>query len=148
MVFFCLQRFYKTFNVVSALVSGLSLAVLTFDEFHPTTSWQSQAAEGFLVSSASTGVISIMLATMLLFRFEGHGTATRKDLALVWASLVALDWSIIAFVVGLLLWYREKNDRWTTIVGLQTGTLLLFVSWVNTLPQSNFRAFGHWHRNS
>ena len=82
-VFFRLQRLYKIFNVVSALVSGLSLAVLTFDEFHPTTSGQIQAAEGFLVSSALTSVISIMLATMLLFRFEGHEAATRKELALV-----------------------------------------------------------------
>ena len=51
-----------------------------------------------------------MLATMLLFRFEGHETATRKELALVWAPLVALDWAIVAFVVGLLLWYGDKND--------------------------------------
>ena len=128
-VFFRLRRFYKTFNVVSALVSGLSLAVLTFDEFHPTTSGQIQAAEGFLVSSALTSVISIMLATMLLFRFEGHETATRKELALVWVPLVALDWAIVAFIVGLLLWYGEKNDAWrTTILGLQTGALLAFVS--------------------
>ena len=128
-VFFRLQRFYKTFNVVSALVSGLSLAVLTFDEFHPTTSGQIQAAEGFLVSSALTSVISIMLATMLLFRFEGHETATRKELALVWVPLVALDWAIVAFIVGLLLWYGEKNDAWrTTILGLQTGVFLAFVS--------------------
>ena len=129
MVFFRLQRFYKTFNVVSALVSGLSLAVLTFDEFHPTTSGQLQAAEGFLVSSAVTSVISIMLATMLLFRFEGHDTATRKELALVWIPLVLLDWAIVAFVVGLLLWYGEKNDIWrTTVLGVQTGALLAFVS--------------------
>lgn len=131
MVFFRLQRFYKTFNVLSALISGLSLTVLTFAEFHPTTSGRSQAAEGFLVSSASTSVISVMLATMLLFRFEGHETVTRKDLALAWAPLVALDWSIVAFLVGLLLWYGEKNDRWrTTIIGCQTGALLFFVSWV------------------
>ncbi len=129
-VFFRLQRFYKTFNVVSALVSGLSLAVLTFNEFHPTTSGQSEAAEGFLVSSAVTSVISIMLATMLLFRYEGFETATRKDLALVWVPLIALDWAIVAFVVGLLLWYGEKNDMWrTTIIGLQTGALLAFVCW-------------------
>ena len=128
MVFFRLLRFYKTFNVVSALVSGLSLAVLTFDEFHPTTSGQSRAAEGFLVSSAVTSVISIMLATMLLFRFEGHETATRKELALVWAPLVFLDWAIVAFVVGLLLWYGEKNETWrTTVLGVQTGALLAFV---------------------
>ena len=71
-----------------------------------------------------------MLATMLLFRFEGHDTATRKELALVWIPLVLLDWAIVAFVVGLLLWYGEKNNIWrTTILGVQTGALLAFVSW-------------------
>ena len=66
-VFFRLLRFYNTFIVVSTLVGSLSLAVLTFNEFHPTTSGQARAAEGFLVSSASTSVISAMIATMLLF---------------------------------------------------------------------------------
>lgn len=143
MVFFRLQRFFKTFNVVSALVSGLCLAVLTFNEFHPTTSEQSRAAEGFLVSSATTSVISIMLATMLLFRFEGHETATRKHLALAWAPLVGLDWSIVAFVIGLLLWYGEKNKSWrTSIIGFQTGALLVFVSFVAVWMWTTMRRKG------
>ena len=117
--------------MVSALVSGLALATLTFPEFHPTLSPQSRAAEGFLVSSASTSVISIMLGTMLLFAYEGHESVRRKDLALAWAPLVALDWSIFAFITGLLLWYGEKNDAWrTAIVGSQTGGLLVFVGLV------------------
>ena len=129
MVFFRLLRFYKTFNIVSALVSGLALATLTFSEFHPTISSQYRAAEGFLVSSASTSVISIMLGTMLLFWYEGHESATRTDLTLAWAPLVALDWAIFSFVTGLLLWYGEKNGGWRTVlVGGQTGGLLLFVA--------------------
>ncbi len=129
-VFYRLQRFYITFNVVAAVTGSLSLAVLTFDEFHPTISGQSRAAEGFMVSSASTSVISIMLATMFLFRFEGHDEATRQDLALAWVPLVLLDWSIIAFLVGLLLWYGEKNNVWrTVVVGSQTGVCLLFTCW-------------------
>ena len=57
-----------------------------------------------------------MLTTILLFRFKGHETATRRELALVWVPLVALDWAIIAFVVDLLLWYGEKNDAWRTAI--------------------------------
>lgn len=94
-VYYGLQRFYTTFNVVAAVMAGLSLAVLTFDEFNPTTLGQSRAAEGFMVSSASISLTSIMLATMFLFRFEGHEKATRKDLALAlaWVPLILLDWS-------------------------------------------------------
>ena len=126
-VFFRLLRFYKTFNIVSALISGLSLSILTFVEFHPTTSAQLRTAEGLLVSSASTSVISIMLATMLLFRFEDHEKATRVDLTLAYMPLVFLDWSILSLVVGLLLWYGEKNDLWrTTIVGVHTAAMLVF----------------------
>lgn len=127
-VFFRLLRFYKRFIVLSALVGSLSLAVLSFNGFHPTVSRQTRAAEGFLVSSASTSVISSMLAIMLPFRFEGQEAATRKDYALAWLPLVTLDWSIVAFLVGLLLWYGEKSNTWrTVIVGSQTAALLAFV---------------------
>ena len=127
-VFFRLLRFYKTFNIVSALVSGLSIATLTFNEFHPSSTARSHAAEGFLVSSASTGVLAVMLATMLLFRFEGHSSATRQDLALAWTPLIILDWSILAFVVGLLLWYAEKNEQWRgALMATQLAGLLAFI---------------------
>jgi len=69
-----------------------------------------------------------MLGTMLLFWYEGYDSATRKDLALAWVPLVTLDWAIVAYVMGLLLWYGEKNGGWrTALVGGQTGGLLLFV---------------------
>ena len=127
-LFFRLLRFYKTFIVLSALVGSLSLNILSYNEFHPTVSAQTRVAEGFLVSSASTSVISGMLATMLRFRFEDQGTASHTDYALAWLPLVILDWSIVAFLLGLLLWYGEKSNVWrTTIVGSQTAALLLLV---------------------
>ena len=127
-VFLRLLRFYKSFIVLSALVGSLSLSVLNFSEFHPTLSSQARAAEGFLVSSASTSVIAGMLATMLPFRFEGQEAATRKDYVLAWLPLAILDWSIVAFLVGLLLWYGEKSNAWrTTFIGTQTAALLAFV---------------------
>ncbi|KAF2866949.1 hypothetical protein BDV95DRAFT_583251 [Massariosphaeria phaeospora] len=79
LVFQRLQRVCQTLNVVSALLAGLSLAVLTFDEFHPTQLGLIRAAEGLLCSSALSSVISVMLSTMLLFRFSSFKSATRKE---------------------------------------------------------------------
>ena len=53
-----------------------------------------------------------MLSMMLLFRFEGHKTATCKDLAIAWSTPVLLDWAIVHFLLGLILWYADKSDRW------------------------------------
>jgi hypothetical protein len=57
-----------------------------------------------------TTVISAMLTTMLLFRFEGHDTPTRKELGIAWSPLILLDLAIIEFLVGLMLWYADKSD--------------------------------------
>jgi len=131
LVFQRLQRFYKTLNVVSALVGGLSLAVLSFPEFHPTQSSLARAAEGFLCSSALTAITSVMLSTMLLFRFEGHETATRKELALAWTPLALLDWAIVEYLLGLVLWYSGKNNRWrTAMMSAQMAVLLVYSMWM------------------
>jgi hypothetical protein len=71
LVFQRIQRFYSTFVVLAALISGLAVAALTFSEFHPTSSELIKTSEGFLCSSAITAVISAVVATMLLFQFEG-----------------------------------------------------------------------------
>jgi hypothetical protein len=127
LVFQRLCRFYKTLNVVASLVAGLSLAIMTFTEFHPTQSSLARAAEGFLCSSAITGVISVMTSTMLLFRFEGQEQATRKDLALAWSPLVMLDVAIVEYLFGLLLWYNGKNNWWRiALMSSQLGILLVF----------------------
>ena len=107
-VFQRLNRFYKTFLVLSALVSALSASTLQFPEFHPTTTNLQRAAEGFFLSSTSTAVIAAMLATMLLFRFEEYEEATWKELLLAWSPLALLDWSILSFLCGLLCWYKDK----------------------------------------
>jgi hypothetical protein len=111
LVFQGLRRFYKAVNVVSSLIGGLSFAVLTFSEFHPTDS--SRVFEGFLCSSAmaasvinahSLGAhpmvesgrrlvlreqissISVVLSTMLHFTFEGGETAAHRNLVIAWSS--------------------------------------------------------------
>jgi hypothetical protein len=126
LVFQRLCRFYKTLNVVAALVAGLSLAILTFNEFHPTDSNLARAAEG-LLSFAMTAVMSVMTSTMLLFRFEGQEIATRKDLALAWSPLVMLDLAIVEYLFVMLLWYIEKNNRWRmALMSSQLAVLLAF----------------------
>lgn len=139
-LFFRLLRFYKSFIILSALIGGLSLSILQFNEFHPTISSPMRAAEGFLVSSASSSVIAGMLATMLPFRFQGQEAATRKDYLLAWSPLVLLDWSIVAFLVGLLLWYGEKSNGWRiALVGSQTALMLVFVCGVAVWMWSSIR---------
>lgn len=66
-----------------------------------------------------------MLATMLIFRFEGHETATRLEYATVRSPLVLLDWGIIAFLVSLITWYTGKQRGWGSIVLAGTVALLL-----------------------
>lgn len=82
--------------------------------------------------SASTAVIAAMLATMLLFRFEGYDIASRKEYALAWSPLVILDWSILSFLVGLVVWYVGKNTgRRGSVIGATTAVCLGFSVWVS-----------------
>ena len=132
LVFQRIQRFYNTLNVVSALVAGLSLAVLTFDEFHPTQSVLVRAAEGLLCSSALGSVTSVMTSTMLLFKFEGRESATRKDLAIAWTPLVLLDFAIVEYLFGLVLWYSGKNNEWRIgLISSQLAFLLGYCAWLS-----------------
>ncbi len=134
-VFPRLLRFYKTFNLISALISGLSLAILSFNEFHPATSEHLRFAESLLVISISTSVTSIMLTSILLFGFEGYESVTWNDLALAWVPLVTLDCSIFAFLVGMLLWCAERNDYWRIpVFGSIASMLVLIICWaaINT----------------
>ena len=134
-IFARLLRFYKTFNIISALISGLSIAMLTFNEFHPATSKQLNVAECLLVISVFTGVISIMVTNILLFGFEGYTSVTCNDMALAWSPLVILDFSILAFLGGLLLWSTDKSNYWTIpVLGSLASILLLINCWaaINT----------------
>lgn len=56
LVFQRLQRFYNTFNILAALISGLAIATLTLNEFHPCTTSMAGSAEAFLCSSAMCAV--------------------------------------------------------------------------------------------
>jgi hypothetical protein len=85
------------FNILAALISGLGVATLTLNEFHPCTTLMARSAEAFLCSSVMCAVILAMLSAMPLFRFEGHKTATCKDLAIAWPTPVLLDWGYRLF---------------------------------------------------
>jgi ABC-type xylose transport system permease subunit len=135
LVFQRVLRFYNTFVVLSALVSGLALATLTFEEFHPTTSGLAQVGEGFLCSSAITALLAAVLATMLMFVFQGVEQATRMDLAVAWSPLVLLDLSIIEFLIGIICWYCAKNNTWRGVVMLAQlcsllGLTIVFSIWI------------------
>jgi hypothetical protein len=125
LVFQRIRRFYNTFVVLSVLISGLAISALTFSEFHPTNSGLIRTSEGFLCSSAITAVISAVVATMLLFQFEGLETPTRRDLAVAWGPLVLLDLSIIEFLLGMVCWYFGKSAYWRgTLMATQFAFLM------------------------
>lgn len=127
-VFSRLLRFYKTFNMISALISSLSLAILTFGEFRPATTQHLRVAEGLLAGSISTSIVSIMVAIILLFGFEGYENVTWTDRILAWSPLVFLDCSFLAFLVGLLLWSAEKNGDWgIPVFGSLASVLFLII---------------------
>lgn len=65
-------------------MAGAAVSGLQFPEFHPSRSSRAFAAEGLFVSSATRAVISIMLATMLMFLYDSVESATMTDLALSW----------------------------------------------------------------
>lgn len=120
-----MQHFYKTFVVLAALISGLAVGALTFDEFHPTGSGLARVAEGFLCSAAVTAVISAVVATMLLFQFEGIRRITRRDFVIAWSPLTLLDISIVEFLIGMVCWYSSKNIRWrSAVMATQLAVLL------------------------
>ncbi len=129
-IFLRLQRFYNTFSVISALISGLSLALLTFSEFHPTNSHRSRLAEGLLIGSIIVSISSVLLGTMLLFGFEGYETLTRRDFTLALTPLVTLALSIFTFIGGLLLWFMEKNGAMgSSFFGSLASGIFSVVSW-------------------
>ncbi|KAJ9614037.1 hypothetical protein H2200_002173 [Cladophialophora chaetospira] len=127
LVFHRLQRFYHTFNIVSTLLGGLALAVLTFDEFRSTdVHGLLDASAGLLTSSTLTAVIAVTIATMLLFKFEGHERPTRKELLIAWIPLVLLDVVIVEFLLAVVFWYAAKYAPWRSVLmGAQLAVLLV-----------------------
>ncbi|KAM0271950.1 hypothetical protein ACHAQH_008889 [Verticillium albo-atrum] len=121
------QHFYNTFIILAALVAALAVGALTFPEFHPTRSAFDHVAEGFFTSSAITAVVSAVVAIMLHFMFQGVERASRLDLAVSWAPLVLLDFSIVEFLLGMACWYAGKNVSWRGVVmAVQTAGLLAY----------------------
>jgi hypothetical protein len=73
-----------------------------------------------------------MVSTMLLFKFEGRESATRKDLAIAWTPLVIMDLAIVEFLFALVLWYSGKNNRWrTALMSSQLAFLLGCCVWMS-----------------
>ena len=121
--------------MISALISGLSLVMLTFTEFHPATSEQSILAGNFLAISIVTSVTSVMISTILLFGFEGYKSVRWNDLALAWTPLIILDCSIFAFIGGVFLWCMDNLGHWCIVsFGPISGILFLMICWaaINT----------------
>ena len=132
LVFQRIQRFYSTFVILAALISGLAIGAMTFEEFHPSSGLIA-VSEGLLCSSALTGILSAVMAAMLVFSFEGLERATRRDLAVAWMPLVLLDLSILEFLGGMVCWYCGKNETWQgALMATQLVVLVLYCGALST----------------
>lgn len=122
-----LQRFHKLFIFFSAVIAGLSLAALTFDEFHPARTSLLQAAEVFLFCALITAIFSVIIITMSLFHFGGHESTTNGiDLILARILVLLLDWVILGRAFELFFWYSGKTELWRTVtMSVQMRALLL-----------------------
>lgn len=56
---------------------------------------------------------------------------TRLDLLVAWIPLVMLDIAIVEFLLGLLLWYADKNVMWRT--ALMTTQFVMLVGGVSVI---------------
>ena len=112
--------------------------MLTFREYHSEPFSSSiQVSLAFVISSASCATIALITATQLSLRFDeseplpsasGNDEAETsaiidliivqdpicgKHLLLVNIPILLLDWSVFAFLVGILLWYGALPGRST-----------------------------------
>jgi len=137
-------------------VAGIDIGMLTFNEYHSAPfSSRLAVSLAFLVSSASCATLSLMIITVLSFRYtdvEQNFMSGRQDCdpamerivvvlndrpVLVrqqisgWSTLhvqvpvVLLEWSILTFVVGLLLWYAALQGSSLVVVGLVASQVTL-----------------------
>lgn len=166
---------YETVNIILALLAGIDIGMLTFNEYHsPPFSSLIVISQAFLISSASSVTISLMIATMLSFRFkdleyvvhlssvdvervrnlksrrgisiahaqlnaEGQPTAffqqevSGSELFHVQMPVVFLEWSILSFLIGILLWYGSLEGKSSVAFGVisaQVGLLWIYYCFI------------------
>ncbi|OKP10005.1 hypothetical protein PENSUB_4428 [Penicillium subrubescens] len=98
-----LQRLYKWFFFLAALLGVLAVNALTFPEFHPAQNAPAQLSHGLLCSALVTSIISAVILLMLLFEFDETASPPRSGLHV--ASICQLD----TFLMGGLNDYGAVN---------------------------------------
>jgi len=141
--FFRYLKAYQNINIISALLAGIDIGMLTFSEYHsPPFSSLLRASQAFLLSSASCATILLIIATMLSFRFPDDVNAEDpaenqiiRGWDLMHASIppLLLEWSLLSFLVGLLLWYSQLEGKsWLGFWLITVQVVLLSIYYVFT----------------
>jgi len=134
-------RSYNNVNIIAALLAGIDIGMLQLAEYH-TASLSSliQISLTFIASSAACATMSLMSATQLSLRYnkfnqtsiastsDPHQPIAGYQLLFVSIPSILLEWSVLAFLVGLLLWYAALPGR--SIVGFWLVTGHVFVLWL------------------
>jgi hypothetical protein len=124
-----LQRLYKWFFALAALVGVLAASALSFHEFHPAQNAPAQLSHGLLCSALVTSIITEIVLLMLLLEFEETSTAPRVGIcvASAWTPVVLLDMACVEFLVGIVSWYCSSSPRWAGEMLTGYLIILLFV---------------------
>lgn len=134
-VFHRLLQYYDDFNTFAASLGVMSLAAMVFGVLQAEDMGvRSQIAARLLISATITSITAITSATMLQFTFEGCKEPSRVGKILAWTPLAMLNFVIIEFSAGLILWYTDKYPTWiATSVGVEFsvlfGGLIIMAIW-------------------
>jgi hypothetical protein len=71
-------------------------------------------------------VVVVIIATMLLFKFEGYEKLRRMDVAIAWIPLILMDFVIVEFLIAVVSWYPTKYAAWCAVLmSVQLAALLV-----------------------
>lgn len=133
LIFRRIQKFYHTFILLAAFVSGISIGAMSILSACPSETL-SQTSQALLCSSVITALLSAVTATLLLFFYEGLEKATRTDLAVAWSPLALLDVSIVEFLTGVVCYYCGSKGAWRSLMAAQLvgqlGLCIVLSIWV------------------
>ncbi|KAK2022060.1 hypothetical protein LX32DRAFT_603558, partial [Colletotrichum zoysiae] len=123
-----LRKLYPMFNILAAAFGGSALSLLT-NEARVSVSALDHLVAYLLATSAVMATFTVIITTMLSFKFDSDRKPTAMDSSMAWVPVVLADCGVLAFVCGFVLWFVARHN-WLcgALIGLQLEVLLLMTA--------------------
>ncbi|KAH7377134.1 hypothetical protein B0T11DRAFT_324957 [Plectosphaerella cucumerina] len=120
-----LLRSYRNLNTISMVLSSSASFMIRFDDHrHGASPRLTDASAGLFTSTVITGVVAVLITTMLSFHLEGCDVSGAVDHAVAWLPVVLVDLTIVEFLVGLVAWYTANFGCWpAAMISGQLGAM-------------------------